>query len=189
MNFGLITIEQFLSTKQAAKDILSCNEQTSAYGLVLGETDAAELIETREEVLKSNGRIEFGGGIINKLILEFKDSPYIIQENYSSILNELIEIFYYFKNEWDEEISDDELIELMKRYFDNNCQGDIELLKQRELETLARNLKYEIEEYYDIKAYDPEEYYEYYDEEKWYDEGCGEYYGEEGWYDEDEWHE
>ncbi|WP_309446508.1 DUF6323 family protein [Desulfosporosinus nitroreducens] len=34
-----------------------------------------ELVETRTFSLKSNGRIEFGGGVIDKIIKEFCDSP------------------------------------------------------------------------------------------------------------------
>jgi len=62
-------------------------------------------------------------------------------------LNELIEIFYYFKNETLDQISDDELISLMKKYFDQSCQGSVELLQNRELVALAHNIRYGISDY------------------------------------------
>lgn len=168
MDFSLI-ISTSIIAKQAIAEIMKCNEITSRYGLLLSQVQAAELVETRAEALKTNGRIEFGGGVIDKLIMEFCDSPFIWQENYADILHELVELFYYYKNESLDSISDDELIALMKRYFDHNCNGSIELLQNRELEVLTRNIRYGETDYDDIEVYDPEEYYEYYDEEKWYE--------------------
>ena len=133
--------------KLAIIEIIKCNEITSHYGLTLSEVEAQELVETRAEALNSSGRIEFAGGIINKMIKKFCDSPYLSQFNYATTLNDLIETFYYFKNETLDEISDDELILLMKKYFDENCRGSIELLQNRELEFLARNIRYGISDY------------------------------------------
>lgn len=169
MEFGLIMIPTSLVTKQAIDEILKCNHVTSDYGLVLSHAEAVELVETRAEALRSNGRMEFGGGVIDKLIMEFCDSPFISQNNYAFTLHDLIETFYYFKNESIDEISDDELISFMKKYFDHNCQGSMELLQNRELETLAHNIRYNIDDYGGIDEYDAEEYYEYFDEEKWYE--------------------
>ena len=126
----------------AEKEILSCNEATARYGLALSATQAQELVVTRSQALESNGRIEFGGGIIQKLIMEFCDSPFLSQYNYASTLNDLVETFYYFKNETLDEIEDDELLQLMKEYFDHHCQGCIELLQNRELEALARHVRF-----------------------------------------------
>ena len=50
---------------------------------------------------------------IKKLIEAFCDSPYIMQSNYEETLEELQDIFYFFKGEAMEQISDDELIEFM----------------------------------------------------------------------------
>lgn len=169
MDLGLMLIPTSLVTKQAIEEIEKCNIVTASYGLVLSHAEAVELVETRSEALKSNGRIEFGGGIIDKLILKFCDSPFLSQDNYAFTLNDLIETFYYFKNESIDNISDDELISLMKKYFDNNCEGAVELLQNRELEILAHNIRYGIDNYGAIEKYDAEEYYEYFNEERWYE--------------------
>ncbi|WML37802.1 DUF6323 family protein [Clostridium sp. OS1-26] len=133
--------------KQTFIEIQQINEKTLEYGLKLLEKDIKALIETRDEALSSNGRVEFGGGIITKIISSFCDSPYILQNNYSETINDLIETFYYYKNETMEEISDDKLIELMKKYFDNRCQGDLELLRYKYLDKIAHNMKYGVVDY------------------------------------------
>ena len=131
-----------LIQKQAVDEIEKCNEYTSKFGLTLSRQDAIRLVETRNSSLKSCGRIEFGGGVIDKLIKEFCDSPYISKHNYVETLNELVEIFYFYKNDTLDLISDEELIKFMKDSFNGRCQGSLELLAGRELEKMARNLRY-----------------------------------------------
>lgn len=126
----------------AVTEIIRCNETSSRYGLVLKESDAAELADARSEALEKLGRLEFAGGAVSKLITEFCDSPYLTQSNYAEILHELIEAFYYYKNETLDEVDDDDLIEAMKRYFNETCRGSVDLLETRDLENLARKLRY-----------------------------------------------
>lgn len=128
--------------KQAVEEIEKCNDFIFRFGLTLSRQDAIELVKTRTLSLKRYGRVEFGGGVINKIINEFCDSPYISMHNYVETLHELIEIFYFYKNETLDLISDDELIKFMKNSFDGKCRGSLELLKERELNKMARNLKY-----------------------------------------------
>ena len=131
-----------LIQKQAVNEVLKYNDLTSRFGLVLTEKQAIALVETRSFALKENGRIEFGGGVIDKLIYEFCDSPYIWANNYEQTLHDLIEIFYYYKNETLDLISDDDLIKYMKTAFDGICQGSLELLSGRELDQLSHNMRY-----------------------------------------------
>lgn len=97
---------------------------------------------SRIKALNDTGRIEFGTGILKKLVDAFCSSPYISQENYVDTIIELQDIFYYFKNESMERISDDELIEYMKNHFDEECQGSLEYLMGTSLEELCRDLRY-----------------------------------------------
>lgn len=140
-----------LVNHQAVTEIINCNEKSCIYGLVLSQKDANELVETRNESLNKNGRIEFGGSIIQKLINEFCSSPYLNQSDYADTLHELIETFYYLKNESLDIISDNELISLMKENFDKRCHGSIELLQGRELEKLAHNIRFSIDNYLNIE--------------------------------------
>jgi len=141
MGFELIPIASGLIQKQAVNEIIKCNDLTVNYGLVLTPAQAAELVEMRFQALCENGRIEFGGGVIDKIIKEFCDSPYISMHNYTQTIHELIEIFYYYKNETIDLLSDDELIKQMKTAFDGICHGSLDLLSGLELDRLARNLR------------------------------------------------
>lgn len=160
MSFELISFNSGLIQKQAVNEIVKCNDYTERFGLVLTQKQAIELVETRSLSLRDNGRIEFGGGVIDKLIKEFCDSPYISMHNYESTLHELIEMFYYYKNETMDLISDDELIKFMKSSFDGICQGSLDLLSGRELFRLAKNLRYGLPADYTEENYtdDEEEY-------------------------------
>lgn len=139
-NFAL-TIQN-MKKKQLAMEIKKCNEITMKYGVTLSDTQIENLINKRFESLKNTGRIEFGDSILKELIEAFCDSPYIIQENYEETLEELQDIFYFFKGEAMDQIADDELIEFMKEYFNGECQGSIEYLSGTNLEELCRNTRY-----------------------------------------------
>jgi hypothetical protein len=147
--FELAFINSSLIQRQAVNEILVCNDLTINYGLVLTREQAIELVETRNHSLNANGRIEFGGGIIDKIIKEFCDSPYLSIHNYAETLHELIEIFYYYKNETLDLMSDDDLIKYMKNSFDEVCQGSLELLAGRELYRLSKNIIYGRDPYLD----------------------------------------
>ena len=124
----------------AVNSILTCNEQTTQYGLTLTAEQAAALVISRNESLKSSGRVEFGGGVIEKNIHAFADFPYINPENYEETLHRLIDIFYSFKSETWEAVSDNQLIEFMKEAFDGSCRGSLELLESREMALLSSHI-------------------------------------------------
>ncbi|HWT27096.1 MAG TPA: DUF6323 family protein [Mobilitalea sp.] len=154
--------------KQMIEEIRKCNDFTAKYGIQLSDKDIHTLVENRKEALESSGRIEFGGGILKKLLLEFADSPYIDQDNYVSTLMELQECFYYFKNESLEELTDDELIHLMKEHFDDECQGSVEFLQSTFLENTCRDVRYDSEDYGDMDGYE-DNYIDFYDGDREYE--------------------
>lgn len=124
---------------EAAKEELRCCEDLNRlYGLTLTEADITELVQLRSEALKSSGRVEFGGGILPKLIRAFCKSPYVDQQNYAAVLGDLQEAFYYFKNESEDRFSDDDLIEFMAAVFNGRAEGSTELLCTISLEELCR---------------------------------------------------
>ena len=153
---SIIKISELKLNETSINELIKCNEQSIYYNLKLTKKDAEFLISVRDEALKRQGRIEFGGGIVKKIIEKFYDSPYIHQFNYCSIISELVEIFYYYKNETLDLIGDDELINLMKKFFDKSCFGSVELLKGRDLDKLAHNIKYNVKDYTDISDYKEE---------------------------------
>lgn len=151
---NLITRYDFIISKQSYVEIQMCNKDTLEYGVKLSDEDIKTIIKTRSEALSSNGRVEFGGGIIKKIITAFCDSPHISQYNYAETINDLIETFYYYKNETLEKISDDELINLMKEYFNNECEGSIELLRDKYLDGAANDIKFGVTDCLYIDTYE-----------------------------------
>lgn len=135
-NNMLLPLQQQLLA--AHQEIRECNAFSCKYGLVLSETEITGLVTSRAEALRASGRIEFGGGILPKLIEAFCDSPYIEQDNYADTLAELQEAFYFFKTEAMDYFSDDELIEYMVKVFNGRAQGSAEYLSGTSLEALAR---------------------------------------------------
>jgi hypothetical protein len=127
---------------KAVEELIACNNFTVRFGLYLSEEQAQSLMGKRMEALRDTGRVEFGEGILKKLIFEFCDSPYIMQDNYVDTLLALQDAFYYFKNESLEQLSDDELIAFMKRHFDGDCEGSLEYLSSSSLEDLCRGVRY-----------------------------------------------
>lgn len=119
----------------------SCNDITVKYGLLLSDQQIYELIEGKHNALIDSDRIEFGEGILKNLITAFCDSVYINQQNYFDTIFLLQELFYYFKNESMESVSDDELIELLKFNFDCVCQGSTEYLSSLSFDDMYNNFK------------------------------------------------
>ena len=135
-------LELLLGSKQM-EQVIHMNQKTEKFGLVLTEEEAKILVERRKENLREQQRVEFGEGILPKLIFAFCDSPYIFQENYVETISRLQEMFYLYKNESMDELTDDELLNFMKNAFDGECEGSLEYLEETVLEEFARNIRRE----------------------------------------------
>ncbi|WMJ84862.1 DUF6323 family protein [Oscillospiraceae bacterium LTW-04] len=135
---SLVTMQK----SQAMAELRDSNHLAGRYGLSLSETQITNLVAQRFEVLQSTGRIEFGVGVLSKLVEAFCDSVYITQENYEESIATLQELFYFYKNESLDTFSDDELIEFMRSNFDGPCQGSLDYLGDTSLEALCRNARY-----------------------------------------------
>lgn len=135
-DFGLAYFEN-----KQMEMIKKTNEYTSQFGLSLSDSDIRELAVRRRESLTEQQRVEFGGGILEKLIFAFCDSDFIFQENYAETMAELQKIFYLYKNESMDELTDDELITVMRDAFNGECQGSLEYLEETCLEQFARDIR------------------------------------------------
>ena len=129
---------QQMQMETAKEEIRCCDQLNRLYGLILTETDIAGLVELRGQALRSTGRVEFGGGVMPKLIRAFCKSPYVDAYSYAATLGELQDAFYYFKNESEDRFSDDELIEYMEKVFNGQAHGSAEVLTTISLEELCR---------------------------------------------------
>lgn len=133
----LIFSDAFLQN-QAIETLLALNEVTQDWGLRLSPAQALSLVKAREEALISTGRIELGSGCLEKLILAFYDSPYLPSSQAIETLEDLLQTFYYFKNESFESLTDEELLKVMREKFDGECHGSVALLQGKSLTELVQ---------------------------------------------------
>lgn len=122
------------------RKLQACNERTARYGLVLTETQTAMLVQARRHALQQAGRVEFTEGILPQLIYEFCDSPCLVPAQYAQTLQQLQELFYYFKTQSEERLSDEELLCAMRRLYDESG-GSVDYLAGTGLELLCRALR------------------------------------------------
>lgn len=159
-------------SKNEISVILETNEYTARFGLELSKEDAQMIVSSRKTVLRQLGRVEFGKSVTDAVIKEFCDSQYIDQNNYTETVIRLQEIFFTFKNETMDQLSDDELLHFMREQFDGVCSGDIDYLEETVLPTFAQAVRNgydgykatdgygEYEKFDEVKRWDPELYQE-----------------------------
>lgn len=140
MGFELSLFQSPVLLQKAVDGILCRNDISRLYGLELSEKQAKALVENRNKILRDTGRIETDSSVLEKLIYTFCDSPYVSVGNYEDTLNALLELFYIFKNETNDKISDDALLDFMKKSFDGDCFGSLELLSGRNFAALRKEL-------------------------------------------------
>lgn len=133
-------MEIFLEQNQKAQ-LLKTNQYTAKYGLALSEEQVQMLVAERKKTLKEQRRVEFKESILPKIIYTFCDSAYIYQDNYAETLIRLQEIFFLYKNEMQDEISDDELLAFMKEQFETVCFGDLDYLEGTCLEIFGQAIR------------------------------------------------
>ena len=105
------------------------NRYSERFGLTLSEEDMELLFTERNLALKAEQRVEFGQSILPQIIYAFCDSSFLSQNNYVEPLIRLQEIFYLYKNEMQDEITDEELIHFMREQFETVCYGDFDYLE------------------------------------------------------------
>ncbi len=120
---------------------MKTNEESKENGLTLTKEDATALVAARGDTLREERRVEFGDSISPKLIRAFADSSFINQEDYAEIIARLQEIFFLYKNESMDMVSDGELLGIMKNAFENESGGDLEYLEGTALEAFARTVR------------------------------------------------
>ncbi len=127
-----------IQLEKAKEELRLCAAENKLWGLTLSEADITELVVLRSQALRATGRVEFGGGILPKLMTAFRGSPYVDQQNFVTVLADLQEAFYYFKNESMDRFSDDDLLEFMETVFNGPAAGSTDLLCGISLEELCR---------------------------------------------------
>lgn len=129
-----------LQEQDTVKQLLNTNREARQYGLTLSPADVAVIVEARTQALRNYERVELGSEVIGRLATTFCSSPFLNQAEYAATVAELVEAFYYLKNETLDRISDNELISTMRVCFDR-CSGSLELMWAGELEQLVREIR------------------------------------------------
>ena len=132
---------ELIDGNMQSQRILETNQYTEQFGLTLTMEDLKVLMEERRTVLKQEQRIEFGESILPEIIKKFCDSAYLTQDNYCDTLIRLQEIFFLFKNEMEDEITDEELLGFMREQFETVCFGDLDYLGGTCLEIFAQAVR------------------------------------------------
>lgn len=136
-----------VNNKFVLNEISKTNNYSNQFGLVLTNEDAQLLLKEKADILKKEKRVEFGESVLPKIIYAFCDSEYISQNNYVDTLIRLQEIFFLYKNETEDKVTDEELINFMKEQFDGVCFGDLEYLETTCLEIFAEAVRAGYSEY------------------------------------------
>lgn len=145
-------LENVTVKNQVAK-ILETNAYAEHYGLSLSEEEAKLLVTEQKHSLQEQRRVEFGQSILPQIIQEFCDSAYIDQNNYAETLIRLQDIFYLYKNEMMDEITDDELLHFMKEQFETICYGDLSYLEETCLAIFAQAIRAGYNDYQTSEGY------------------------------------
>ena len=130
-----------LQKERQAGGIVATNEKAARFGLSLTEQEAGLIVSEGQNALREQRRVEFGEGIAPKIIYEFCNSAYLNPNNFTNSIIRLQEIFYLYKNEMEDEITDDELLHLMKEQFENLCFGDLDYLENTCLYNFAQAIQ------------------------------------------------
>ena len=141
MRFDLIVSSAPLSPVQLQSQLARCNRRTARWGLELTLPQLQELASHRLAALRATGQVEFGEGVLEQLAAAFADSPHLDPANYQPLLLQLQGVFYYFRGEAPEAMSDAELIEIMRRIFNTSAGGSVEYLAETGLEELCHALR------------------------------------------------
>ena len=99
------------------------------------------LIQTGKDSIREQDRIEFGKSATLKIVDKFMRSSYISQEVYAETIAGLIEVFYEVKEESLDILTDDEVIDIMFDFYENESGGSIEILQNRDMDYLCRKIR------------------------------------------------
>lgn len=124
-----------------SRTLASCNPALERHGISLSAADIRALAASRTDALVASGRVEFGSGILEDLVLAFAGSPYVAQETFAETIIGLQDLFYEVRNETLDQVPDDDLIAQMRSLFDEFAGGDLDYLAEALLEGLGRRVR------------------------------------------------
>ena len=128
MDTGSMFLVSKVNQNAVRADCALCNAKIMPYGLALTEEQMSGLMHRRVEALRATGRVEFGRGVLTEIVTSFCDSPYLVQDTLENDLADIQDAFYRLKEDSEEELPDQDLIDAMKHAFDTEANGSVEYL-------------------------------------------------------------
>lgn len=133
--------ESLLFQKSEVLELLSLNSRLERHGLQLTEETAEEIIKSRSQILKNQGRVELDTKITQAIIKMLSDSSYITQDNFVSSVNDVYETFHFIKNETSDLVTDEDILDAVMTSFDRVCHGSTELLMGKGAKQIIDNFE------------------------------------------------
>ena len=149
-NFSLLKITE---DKKFIAGLMDLDAKANNYGLIINESTAKEIAVYRNKALIENERFEINSNAITRLTSAFLETRYINQEDFADIIGEIINLFYYIKNETENAVPDDDLISEMLKVFNETCFGSVELMQSKGLEKILRKFNFDDTDIWDDYEY------------------------------------
>ena len=121
-------------------EILNLNEKSQEYGLILTPDDVENIVKSRNHTLNSYGRIDLNMDVTKEIMEILYKSQFTDKDDYVEMINDLVEIFYFLKNETFDEISDKEIIEIIGEFYEET-RGRIDNIQDK-AEKFSKDYKY-----------------------------------------------
>ena len=121
-------------------EILNLNERSQEYGLILTPDDVENIVKSRNHTLNSYGRIDLNMDVTKEIMEILYKSQFTDKDDYVEMINDLVEIFYFLKNETLDEISDKEIIEIIGEFYEET-RGRIDNIQDK-AEKFSKDYKY-----------------------------------------------
>lgn len=105
------------------------NAQLACKGIVLTQIQWQKLLMIQKEYCKKWGLIETQPWKVKAIILPFTDSPYMLLDNYFTILKNAIIAYYFVRGKYDWHIDDETIIQCVyDEYLKHFGEQDLNLI-------------------------------------------------------------
>ena len=119
-----------LSLKDNAAEIAklsTLNKLLLKNSLILKPNDIERLIITKNTILHDLNRVEINNNLLYKIINEFCTSPFLEQDNFITVVEEITELVYLFEAKISNVLTDDEIIHYLKSEYEK-YEGCLDLV-------------------------------------------------------------
>lgn len=122
--------------------IFKLNDILRDYNLVLDVEDIKDIINSKNNTLRSQGRIELNLNVIESIIKELGKSPYINQENFVETVNDMYAVFHHVKNRTSDLLCDKDVLKAIMFFYNSVYNGSMELVMGKGTEKIINNFKH-----------------------------------------------